>query len=265
MVPARAVSTVDVSRLPEHVAIVMDGNGRWAQGRGCSRPAGHEEGAKAVRRVVRLARRLGIRGLTLYAFSEQNWARPAEEIEALMALLREFLVSERQEMLDTGIRLQPVGRIDKLPSSVREILDPLWEESAHLDGMVLTLCLSYGGREEIVDAARQLATEAADGQIDPESIDQQGFESRLPSMHLGPADLLIRTGGEQRLSNFLLWAAAYAELYFSPKLWPEYDEADFCEALAAYQKRERRFGQVLSDVEANGSLDGTSRRSAALA
>jgi undecaprenyl diphosphate synthase len=253
------VTLVDVSRLPDHVAIVMDGNGRWAEERGCLRTDGHEEGSKAVRRIVRHARRLGIRGLTLYAFSEQNWSRPPAEVAALMELLREFLLSERQEMLENGIRLHPVGRLDKLPDRVREVLIPLRDESADRNGMVLTLCLSYGGREEIADAAQLLARRAAAGELDPETIDVDTLTAMMPSLHVGPVDLLIRTGGEQRLSNFLLWGSAYAELFFTPKLWPEYGAEDLCQAIAAYQARDRRFGGVRSGADACSSTAPASR------
>ena len=249
-----AVSLVEVRRLPGHVAIIMDGNGRWAQQLGRPRHEGHRRGSDAVRRTVRAARRLGIRALTLYAFSEQNWDRPRDEVSALMGLLREFLVSERAEILDNAIRLRAVGRVDRLPPIVREVLDPLVEESSDNGGMTLSLALSYGGREEIVDAARTLATRVARGVITPDAIDEDAVASVIPSMEVGPVDLLIRTGGEQRISNFLLWGAAYAELYFSPALWPDYLESDLYEAIAAYQARDRRFGRV-SSVELTSADD----------
>jgi len=222
----------------------MDGNGRWAEQLGRPRPEGHREGSDAVRRTVRASRRLGLGALTLYAFSAQNWERPQTEVEALMGLLREFLQSERDEILDHAIRLRAVGRVERLPPSVREVLDPLAEESADNRGMTLSLALSYGGLEEITDAARSLSRDVAEGRIAPEDVDQRRMAAAMPSMDVGPVDLLIRTGGEQRISNFLLWGAAYAELYFSPTLWPEYSEADLCEAIAAYQRRDRRFGRV---------------------
>ncbi|MFW5925195.1 MAG: polyprenyl diphosphate synthase [Myxococcota bacterium] len=240
---------MDLTRLPRHVAIIMDGNGRWAQQRGRPRTEGHRDGSQAVRRVVRAARRLGLDALTLYAFSEQNWNRPAIEVFALMELLRDYLVSEREELLDNGIRLRAVGRVHKLPERVGEVLEPLVRESAHLEGMTLSLCLSYGGREEIADAARSLAASVAEGRITPEAVDEHALGAQIPSVDVGPVDLLVRTGGEQRISNFMLWGAAYAELYFSPTLWPEYQVSDLYEAVAAYQRRERRYGQVPSDVE----------------
>ncbi|MBZ0115930.1 MAG: di-trans,poly-cis-decaprenylcistransferase [Sandaracinaceae bacterium] len=230
--------------MPAHVAIIMDGNGRWAQRQGFLRTIGHREGSEAVRRVVRACRRLGVRALTLYAFSEQNWERPRLEVDALMELLREFLISEREELLGNGIRLRAIGRRDRLPDRVGTVLDAISEETAHLDRMTLTLALSYGGREEIADAAREIARRAATGELDPDRVDERLLGAVLPSMEVGPVDLLVRTGGEVRISNFLLWGAAYAELYFSDTLWPEYTERDLFEAIAAFQARERRFGRV---------------------
>lgn len=238
------VSLIDVQRLPKHVAIIMDGNGRWASAQGTARTIGHREGSQAVRRIVRSARRVGIDALTLYAFSEQNWDRPPAEVIALMELLRDFLLSERDEIVENQIRLRAVGRIDKLPARVREVLDPLIEETADLKGMTLTLALSYGGREEIVDAMQRIATRVRDNGLNVESIDEAMFDRELPSASVGCVDLLIRTGGEQRISNFLLWGAAYAELYFTDELWPDFDEEHLYEAIASYQGRERRFGKL---------------------
>ncbi|RLB53468.1 MAG: di-trans,poly-cis-decaprenylcistransferase [Deltaproteobacteria bacterium] len=242
------MALVDVSAVPQHVAIIMDGNGRWAQQLGRARPLGHREGSLAVRRTVRAARRLGVRALTLYAFSEQNWERPAPEVQALMVLLRDYLVSERGEILDNEIRLRAVGDTERLPPLVRDVLEPLVRESANNQGMTLTLALSYGGREEILTAARALAAEAVAGNLDPEAIDASALEGAMPSLEVGPVDLLIRTGGEMRISNFLLWSAAYAELYFCDTLWPNYSEADLYDAVAEYQKRNRRFGRVEASV-----------------
>jgi undecaprenyl diphosphate synthase len=226
------------------VAIIMDGNGRWAQRQGYLRTLGHREGSEAVRRTVRACRRLGIEALTLYAFSEQNWARPRFEVDALMELLKEFLVSEREELIDNGIRLRSVGRRERLPDHVGEVLDGIVEETQDLERMTLTLALSYGGREEIADAAREIARRAASGELDPEHVDERFLGAVLPSMEVGPVDLLVRTSGELRLSNFLLWATAYSELYFTETLWPDFAEKDLYEALAAYQGRDRRFGRV---------------------
>lgn len=222
----------------------MDGNGRWAEMRGEPREAGHKAGSAAVRRIVRACRRLGVEALTLYAFSEQNWARPANEVDALMGLLREFLMSERDEILDNDIRLVAIGDIGRLPPAVREVLDPLKQASASKRKMTLALALSYGAREEIAAAARELATEAAAGKLDPGAIDGALLAARLPSLSVGDPDLIIRTGGEQRLSNFLLYGAAYAELSFTDRLWPDFTEEDLFAAIAGYQQRERRFGPL---------------------
>jgi undecaprenyl diphosphate synthase len=187
---------------------------------------------------------LGIRALTLYAFSEQNWQRPVAEVRALMSLFREFLLSERDEVLRTGIRVRAIGRVHRLPPFVREVLDPLIEETASLDGMTLQLAVSYGGREEIVDAARLLANKVAAGELDPKMLDEQAFSDALPSTDPGPVDLLIRTGGEYRISNFLLWGAAYAELYFTETLWPDFGKEELLNAISSFQQRDRRFGKV---------------------
>ncbi|MGE0784944.1 MAG: polyprenyl diphosphate synthase [Sandaracinaceae bacterium] len=235
---------VDVSRLPAHVAIIMDGNGRWAQQQGRLRTFGHREGSQAVRRIVRASRRLGLKALTLYAFSEQNWERPRFEVDALMELLREYLVSERDELIERGIRLRMIGRRERLPARVGEVLDEVAHATRKHDRMTLTLALSYGGREEIADAAREIARQAAAGALDPERVDERMLSNVLPSMEVGPVDLMVRTSGELRVSNFLLWASAYAELHFTERLWPEFTEADLFEAIAAYQSRDRRFGRI---------------------
>ena len=240
---------MDVARLPRHIAIIMDGNGRWAQSQGFVRTLGHREGSASVRRIVRACRRLGLGALTLYAFSEQNWGRPQLEVDVLMELLKEFLLSERAEMIERGIRLRSIGRIDRLPDHVRAVLDEVVEATSGGERMTLTLALSYGGREEIADAAREIARRAASGELDPEDVDERSFGDALPSMEAGPVDLLIRTSGELRVSNFVLWAAAYAELYFTDRLWPDFDERDLFEALAAYQMRDRRFGRIASPAK----------------
>jgi undecaprenyl diphosphate synthase len=240
----RLMHFVEARNLPRHIGIIMDGNGRWAEMRGEPREVGHKEGSAAVRRVVRACRRLGLDALTLYAFSEQNWTRPAGEVDALMGLLREFLVSERGEILHHNIRLVAIGDLGRLPPAVREVLDPLRSASMGNGKMTLALALSYGGREEIAAVARDLAVDAAAGRLDPKTIDAALIATRLPSLSVGDPDLIIRTGGEQRLSNFLLFGAAYAELAFTDRLWPDFLEDDLFAAIASYQRRERRFGQV---------------------
>jgi len=235
---------IEARNLPAHVGIIMDGNGRWAQQRGKPRAAGHQEGARSVRKVVRAARRLGVKALTLYAFSEQNWSRPEDEIDALMGLLLDFLSSEREEILENEIRLRAVGNISRLPAHVRPVLEALARDSAENQGMTLTLALSYGGREEIAEAARRLAELAVAKKIDPADIDEKMLHDLLPSVSVGDPDLVIRTGGERRISNFLLYGLAYAELHFTDVLWPEFDARDLYEAIASFQGRERRFGLV---------------------
>jgi undecaprenyl diphosphate synthase len=230
---------VEAKNLPRHIGIIMDGNGRWAEARGEPREAGHKAGSAAVRRIVRICRMLGVEALTLYAFSEQNWARPANEVEALMGLLREFLVTEAGEILDRQIRLVAIGDLARLPEAVREVLDPLRGASAGNQKMTLALALSYGGREEIATAARQLAAEAVRGELDPAAIDAALLGSRLPSLYAGVPDIIVRTGGELRLSNFLLYGAADAELAFFDRLWPDFTEDDLFSAIAGYQSRPR--------------------------
>ena len=231
----------------------MDGNGRWAEMRGLPRVEGHREGSTSVREVTRCARRVGVEALTLYAFSSQNWARPAEEVAALMDLLREYLESERAEILENGIRLNAIGEVDKLPRFVKEPLDRLRADSANNTGMVLTLALSYGGREEMVQAARRVAEAASKGELTPAHLDNQTFESFLWTNGLPPLDLVVRTSGEQRISNFLLWQMAYAELCFSDVLWPDFRTEAFLRCLAQYQQRERRFGLTSAQVKREDS------------
>ena len=240
---------ISARNLPRHVGIIMDGNGRWAKARGQQRTAGHRAGSDAVRRIVRVARRIGIEALTLYAFSFQNWERPDDEVEALMELLQDYLMSERLEILENGIRLTAIGELDQLPTPVKVVLDALRAESAHNDRMTLTLALSYGGQEEIARAARELAVEAQAGRLDPAGIDAKALAERIPSLAVGSPDLIIRTGGERRLSNFLLFGSAYAELYFCDRYWPDFTEEDLFKAIASYQRRERRFGLVLDRCE----------------
>jgi undecaprenyl diphosphate synthase len=222
--------------LPRHVAIIMDGNGRWAEARGLPRVAGHREGSEAVRAVTRAARRVGIEALTLYAFSSENWQRPEEEVGALMQLLAEFLESERGEMMANGVRLNAIGELERLPSFVREKLAEVRAETARNRGLVLTLALSYGGRQELVAAARRAC--AAKGA----AIEAADLEGALQTAGLPELDLLVRTSGERRISNFLLWQAAYAELHFSDVLWPDFRDAELFAAIADFQARERRFG-----------------------
>lgn len=244
-----AAAGLDPARLPRHVAIIMDGNGRWAKRKGWRRIRGHEEGAESVRVAVRTCRRLGIAALTLYAFSEENWARPQAEINALMRLLARFLDSERQEMIDKGIRLFALGELHKLPPETRDKLEETMRATAGGREMSLNLALSYGGRQEIVRAARRLCREVAEGRLSCEEIDQETFARHLYTAHLPDPDLLIRTSGEQRISNFLPWQLAYTEFYFTDALWPDFREAEMIEALREYTRRQRRFGRTSEQLE----------------
>jgi undecaprenyl diphosphate synthase len=241
---------VSKARVPAHVGVIMDGNGRWAQLRGQPRVEGHRVGSESVRAVTRTARQIDVGALTLYAFSSQNWARPPEEVAALMNLLREYLIKERAEIMDNDIRLTATGDLDRLPSFVRDPLTELQEASSGNRHMILNLALSYGGREEIVAAARVVAEAAQRQELDPGSLDVSQFSSRLWSHPLPDIDLLIRTSGEKRLSNFMLWSAAYAEFHFTDTLWPDFREVEFLKAIIDFQARERRFGLTSEQIRA---------------
>jgi undecaprenyl diphosphate synthase len=230
----------------------MDGNGRWAQGRGQPRVEGHRRGAVAVRNVVRAAREIGLQAITLYAFSAQNWDRPPEEVATLMQLLRDYVIDERDEIMENGIRLVAIGDLDKLPAFVKEPLDALMAESAGNAGMTLCLALSYGGRESIVEATRKLAAEVASGKLALEDINQERLAASLQTGGLPQLDLLVRTSGEERLSNFLLWESAYAELYFTDTYWPDFGKEELYLALDSYRRRERRFGRTREQIRSVG-------------
>ena len=232
------------NKLPSHVAIIMDGNGRWAKARGLSRIQGHREGAEAVRRVVRACREVGINWLTLYAFSEENWRRPKKEIGALMALLNRFLKSEREELHDKGIRLRTMGRTDKLPPSTLGTLLETVSLTGRNEGMQLTVALSYGGRQEILDAFVKIAEQVRLGAIDPGEINENLIGRHLYIPEMPQPDLLIRTSGEQRISNFMLWQMAYTEFHITPCLWPDFGEKELQAALEDFKGRARRFGGV---------------------
>lgn len=236
------MTLIDPKRLPKHVAIIMDGNGRWAKGRGMSRLNGHQKGAEAVRVIVRTTREIGIPYLTLYAFSEENWSRPRAEIQGLMRLLKRFLKYELREMQENGIQLNSIGRIDKLPADTRKVLLETIEKTASNKDMVLTLALSYGGRQEILDAVKKLAGEIRDGVIAANAISEEKISSLLYTAGMPDPDLLIRTSGEYRVSNFLLWQIAYAEIYVTQTLWPDFGKQQYMEAIRNFQERERRFG-----------------------
>ncbi len=228
----------------------MDGNGRWAELRGLPRLAGHREGSSSVRAVTTVAREVGVKALTLYAFSSQNWLRPPTEVTGLMDLLREYLTGENRTILENGIRFETIGETDRLPGSVRDAIADVREASRGNTGMVLTLALSYGGREEIVRAAKLLAADAAAGRIRPDKIDEKALEARLwtGAAGLPDLDLCIRTSGELRVSNFLLWQIAYAEIVVRDELWPDFRQEQCLEALLEYRGRERRFGKTSSQI-----------------
>lgn len=240
----------------------MDGNGRWARQRGLPRIEGHRVGAQSVKDVVRAARQIGIDALTLYAFSAQNWARPADEVTALMELLRDYLVEERPEIMENGIRLRAIGDIERLPSLVRSPLDALMADSAGNSGMDLVLALSYGGRESIVHAVRAAAAAVAAGTLDLGDLTVERFDRFLPTSGLPTLDLLIRTSGEQRISNFMLWELAYAELIFTNTLWPDFRRQQLYDALERYAQRERRFGMTGDQIMGADSDLGPELRTA---
>lgn len=237
----------DFAPLPRHVAVIMDGNGRWAERRGLPRLEGHRVGAESVRDLVEACAEWGVPNLTLYAFSRENWRRPDDEVEGLMAFLEDFLGRECAGLVENRIRLRALGRIADLPAGVREALRRVEEATAGGDRLTLRLALSYGGRTEIVDAARELARRARAGEFDEaglEALDEDGFAAFLYDPAMPDPDLVIRTAGEERLSNFLLWQVSYAELHFSDKTWPEFRRADLLEALRDFHRRTRRFGGV---------------------
>src|SRR3954463_7410136 len=236
--------------LPRHVGIIMDGNGRWAEQRGLPRLEGHRKGSDSVREVTRAARRLGLPALTLYAFSSQNWQRPPEEVAGLMDLLRDYLQRERPEIMENGIKLHAIGELDRLPARVRDPLEELRRASAQGMGMVLTLALSYGGREEIVAMARKVAEDARKGTLLPDDVDAGAVEDRLWTHVFPPLELVVRTSGEVRVSNFLLWQLAYAEIHLTETLWPDFGEEDLLVALDDFQNRERRFGKTSAQIRA---------------
>jgi len=235
---------LDPEKLPKHVAIIMDGNGRWAKQRLMNRVRGHEKGADTVRTIVTASREIGIEFLTLYAFSTENWRRSAAEVSALMMLLKRFLVSERDLMMRNDIRLNTIGEIERLPEDVRETLAETLRLTAENRSMVLTLALSYGGRAEILRMVASIARDVRDGVLDAASIDEGLIADRLYTRTMPDPDLLIRTSGEMRISNFLLWQIAYSELAITPTLWPDFDREEYISILQDYQRRERRFGMA---------------------
>ncbi|MFB2119735.1 isoprenyl transferase [Parapedobacter sp. 2B3] len=234
--------TIDRARLPEHVAIIMDGNGRWAKERGQLRVFGHKNGVKAVRDTVEGAVEIGVKYLTLYAFSTENWNRPKLEVSALMELLVNTINKETKTLMDNGVKLNAIGNLDQLPKKCYTRLQEAMQTTAGNTNCTLTLALSYSARWEITEAARRLARQVQAGEIHPDDIDESVVAQQLATRGMPDPELMIRTSGEQRISNYLLWQLAYAELYFTDKMWPEFRRNDLFEALATYQNRERRFG-----------------------
>ena len=245
--PAQALPP---SRLPRHVAIIMDGNGRWAQARGMSRSAGHAAGTEALRDIIRASDDWGIEALSLYAFSTENWARSKEEVGALMALLLKYFSSEIDELDEKNVRITILGDVDGLPEAQREAVISAMERTRDNTGLKLNIALNYGGRAELTRAARLLAEQVKEGALDPEDIDEDLFAQQLYTAGSPDVDLLIRTSGEQRLSNFLPWQTTYAEFVFDTVNWPDFDRARYMKCLQVYADRDRRFGGVKSDGEA---------------
>jgi len=237
-------SLLTQGKLPRHIVVIMDGNGRWANRKGFDRISGHKEGMKSVKSVVKASRELGIKAVTLYAFSAQNWNRPKSEVEALMELLKEYLIKEGNRLVEKEIKLNAIGRLWELPSDVYEVLVQAMEKTKLCKEMTLTLALSYGGREEIIDAIKKIISDG----ISPEDLDEDSFSKFLYTSNLPEPDLLIRTSGEIRLSNFLLWQLAYTEIYVTKTLWPDFKKKHLIRALINYQNRERRFGLTSDQI-----------------
>jgi undecaprenyl diphosphate synthase len=239
---------IDPAKLPQHIAIIMDGNGRWAESHTLGRILGHRKGAESVRIITKTCRRIGVRCLTLYAFSVENWLRPEAEVRALMNLLLQYLENETREMMDQGIRLTAIGDLDSLEAPVLRKLRETMDKTAGNQGMILNLALSYGGRDEIVAAVQRMVGDALAGKIAPADITRELCAKYLYTTGIPDPDLLIRTGGEYRISNFLLYQMAYTEFYFTDIFWPDFREADLLTAIAEYQRRERRFGMTSDQI-----------------
>lgn len=242
------IENIDRARLPRHVAIIMDGNGRWAKRHGLIRSLGHESGVGSVRQVTEIASELGIGYLTLYTFSTENWNRPADEVEALMHLIVVSIEQQTPDLIKNNVRLTMIGDASRLPQSARERLESCISATSHCTGLVLCLALSYSSRWEITRACKLIAQEAAQGKIDPLSIDENTVTAHLATSQMPDPDLLIRTGGELRLSNYLMWQTAYSELYFTGTYWPDFDKEEFLKAIIDYQSRERRYGKTSEQI-----------------
>lgn len=248
-IPGRCMHKLDTSNLPRHLAVIMDGNGRWAKQQMLKRIVGHQKGVETVRLIVEECSRLGIGHLTLFAFSAENWLRPKTEVKALMALLKKFVRSEVGRMMSNNIRFNVIGNRSALPEDINEEIESAIGKTAANTGLILTLALSYGGRQEIALAAQRIAADAAAGKVDPDRIDETTFNSYLYTAGMPEPDFLIRTSGEMRISNFLLWQLAYTELYFTDVNWPDFDKKELYKAFRHYQSRERRFGKTSDQLQ----------------
>ena len=242
------IKQLDAMRIPRHVAIIMDGNGRWAKQHGQERSFGHENGVDTVRQATEIASEVGVKYLTLYTFSTENWNRPQDEVDALMNLIVVSIEKQTPDLIKNNVRLTTIGDMERMPAFAANRLRKCMEDTGHCTGLVLCLALSYSSRWEIVEACRKLAREAASGALDPAAIDDVMFSSRLATCDMPDPDLLIRTGGDLRVSNYLLWQIAYSELYFTSKYWPDFTKEDFVDAIADFQARERRYGKTSEQV-----------------
>lgn len=243
------LSQIDPERLPAHVAIIMDGNGRWARNRGLQRSEGHVRGVDTVRLITEAASEIGVKYLTLYTFSTENWNRPQSEVDALMALVGMAIARETPDLIKNNVRLSIMGDLDRLPAETLSCLNGCMADTAHCTGLVLNLAISYSSRWEITEAVRKIARRVADGNLDPDSITDLTVAESMALPSLPDPDLLIRTGGDYRISNYLLWQLAYSELYFSPLFWPDFGKSEFADAILTYQHRQRRFGLTGDQVE----------------
>jgi undecaprenyl diphosphate synthase len=246
------MENLDKEKLPQHIAIIMDGNGRWAKKRNLERIVGHQKGIESAREIVKFCREAGIKVLTLYAFSIENWRRPKKEVQALMNLLKKYIVKESKELLKNNICLKTIGNIDDMPPSVARILNEIVEKTKTCSGMIVNLALSYGGRDEIIRAIKKIVQAVKQGSLKEDNITEGIFSNYLFTKDLPDPDLLIRTSGEMRLSNFLLWQMAYTEIYVTEILWPDFKREDMVRALINYQSRERRFGRISEQLTTIG-------------
>jgi len=240
---------IEISNIPQHVAIIMDGNGRWAAQRGNDRIFGHEHGVNAVRNSIKAAAEVGVKFLTMYAFSTENWNRPKYEVDALMTLMVRVIKSETDDLLKNNVRLIVIGDQDSLPSKVKKEVENIVLKLSKCTGLTVVMALSYSSKWEIINAVKSIASDVKKGKIDTDNISQELFDNYLSTANIPDPELMIRTSGERRLSNFLLWQLAYAELYFTPKLWPDFSKEDFWEAICSYQQRERRFGMTSDQIK----------------